>query len=158
MDDTELLAAIGRMVVNASELEYAIAELVAVAEGLRDEKCTKRATAIVAITGEGRRLFRSLAKGRADLQWLEGQTALMLNARNFVAHSIRQGDGIAKEQPTLFVLNPRQGETMITTAMALNNARMIREGCEWVRDAIDVEISGVRAVQRPRYWRGRERY
>jgi len=33
VDDTELLAAIGRIAVNAALLEYAVAELVAVIEG-----------------------------------------------------------------------------------------------------------------------------
>ena len=33
MDDTELLAAIGRIAVNAALLEYAVAALVAVIEG-----------------------------------------------------------------------------------------------------------------------------
>lgn len=38
-DNMELMAAIGRMMVNAAELEYAVAELSATAEGLRGEEC-----------------------------------------------------------------------------------------------------------------------
>lgn len=38
-DDMELMAAIGRMVVNAAELQYAVAELADTAEGLRGEEC-----------------------------------------------------------------------------------------------------------------------
>jgi hypothetical protein len=45
-DDTELMAAIGRMMVKAAELEYAVAELAAAADdGLRGEECRERATA-----------------------------------------------------------------------------------------------------------------
>jgi hypothetical protein len=66
----------------------------------------------------------------------------MLRARSFVAHSVAQEDAIAEGLPALFVLQPRQGETMITTALASNNARMIREGFGWVQEAIAAEIVG----------------
>ncbi|HUY46022.1 MAG TPA: hypothetical protein VMV92_09890 [Streptosporangiaceae bacterium] len=45
-EDTELLAAIGRMVVNAAQLECSVAELVAIADGLRGRKYQDRATRI----------------------------------------------------------------------------------------------------------------
>jgi hypothetical protein len=35
---------------------------------------------------------------------------------------------VAEGHPALFVLSPRQGETMITTGQALSHAQMIREG------------------------------
>jgi hypothetical protein len=63
-DDMELMAAIGRVVVNAAELEYAVAELAAAAEGLRDEECRERATAIVRRTGDAMRQFERLAQER----------------------------------------------------------------------------------------------
>ena len=67
----ELMAAIGRMVVNAAELEYAVAELAATAEGLRGEECRERATAIVRRTGEAMRQFeRLVSQERPDLRWL----------------------------------------------------------------------------------------
>jgi hypothetical protein len=47
LDDTELSAAIGRMVVEAATLEHSAAVLVAATEGLRDEACEDRALAIV---------------------------------------------------------------------------------------------------------------
>lgn len=68
-DDTELMAAIGRMVVNAVELECAVAELAATAEGLRGQECRERATAIVRRTGEAMRQFERLAQERTDLGW-----------------------------------------------------------------------------------------
>ena len=52
MDDTELLAAIGRIVVNGAVLEYAVAELVAATEGMRDAEGRRhRAVEIVRVTG-----------------------------------------------------------------------------------------------------------
>lgn len=102
------MAAIGRMMVNAAELEYAVAELAATVEGLRGEECRERATAIVRRTGEVMRQFERLALERPDLGWLIG-------ARHFVAHAVPQQDAVAEGRPALFVLSPRQGETMITT-------------------------------------------
>jgi hypothetical protein len=141
-DDTELMAAIGRMVVNAAELEYAVAELAATAEGLRGEECRERATAIVRRTGEAMRQFEHLVQGRPDLGWLMRDTAGLLGARHFVAHAVPQQDAIAEGRPALFVLSPRQGETMIPTGQALNNARMIREGTGRIRDEIATLLCG----------------
>ena len=78
-DDVELMAAIGRMVVNAAELEYAVAELAATAQGLRGEECRERATAIVRRTGEAMRQFERLVEQeRPDLGWLMRDTAACL--------------------------------------------------------------------------------
>jgi hypothetical protein len=142
MDDTELLAAIGRIVVNAAMLEYAVAELVAVIEGLRDaEARQERAVEIVRVTGKGMRLFERAAKQRPDLGWLLRDTRTMLNARHFVAHAVAQHDAVAEGRPALFVFQPRQGETMITTELARNNARLIREGVARIQEAIAAEIA-----------------
>jgi hypothetical protein len=135
-DDAELMAAIGRMVVNAAELEYAVAELAATAEGLREEECRERATAIVRRTGEAMRQFERLAHERSDLGGLMRDTADLLGARHFVAHAVPQQDAAAEGHPALFVLSPRQGETMITTGQAVSNAGMIREGTGRIRDEI----------------------
>ena len=59
-DDMELMAAIGRMVVNAAEPEYAVAELAATARGPAGEECRERATAIVRRTGEAVGQFERL--------------------------------------------------------------------------------------------------
>jgi hypothetical protein len=141
-DDTELMASIGRMVVNAAELEYAVAELDATAEGLRDEECRERATAIVRRTGEAMRQFKRLAQERPDLGWLMRDTAGLLGARHFVAHAVPQQDAVAEGHPALFILSPRQGETMISTGQALSNARMIREGTGRIRDEIAAVLRG----------------
>jgi hypothetical protein len=93
-DDTELMAAIGRVVVNAAELEYVVAELAATAEGLRGEECRERATAIVRRTGEAMRQFERLALERPDLGWLMRDTAGLLGARHFVAHAVPEQDAV----------------------------------------------------------------
>jgi hypothetical protein len=141
-DDTELMAAIGRVVVNAAELEYVVAELAATAEGLRGEECRERATAIVRRTGEAMRQFERLALERPDLGWLMRDTAGLLGARHFVAHAVPEQDAVAEGRPALFVLSPRQGETMITTGQALSNAEMIREGTGRIRDEIAALLGG----------------
>jgi hypothetical protein len=142
-DDMELMAAIGRVVVNAAELEYAVAELAATAEGLRGDECRERATAIVRKTGQAMRQFERLVQQeRPDLDWLMRDTAGLLGARHFVAHAVLQQDAIAEGHPALFVLSPRQGETMITTGQALSNAQMIGEGTGRIRDEIATLLGG----------------
>ncbi len=141
VDDTELMAAIGRMVVNAAVLDYSIAELVAVTEGLRDEACQDRATAIVKKTGKAMRLFERLAEERPDLDWLMRDTKGLRQARNFVAHSVAQQPAVAGGLPALFILDPDGAETMIMTAQARNNARMIAEGRTRIQQAINEEIT-----------------
>jgi hypothetical protein len=145
MDDTELLAAIGRIVVEAAVPEYSVAMLVAVTEGLRGEACGDRAMAIVKKTGEAMRLFERLAEKRPDLAWLMRDTKGLLGARHFVAHAIAQQDAVAEGRAALFILHPRGGESMITTAQARNSARMIREGRDRIQDAIAAATSGGRA-------------
>jgi hypothetical protein len=92
VDDTELLAAIGRMVVEAAVLEYAVARLVAVSEGLRGAASEDRALEIVRKTGEAMRQFRALAEKRPKIAYLMRDTEGLLGARHFVAHSIFQQD------------------------------------------------------------------
>jgi len=51
LEDRELLAAIGEVVVNAAALDYAVAVLVATIEGHRDQSCEDYAVAIVKAGG-----------------------------------------------------------------------------------------------------------
>ena len=142
MDDTELLAAIGRIVVQAALLDYSVATLVATCEGLRGEACEARAAAIVRTAGKAMGLFERLAKQRPDLAWLMNDTKLMFGARNFVAHSVAQQDAISDGEAALFILDPRTGESMITTRQARNNVRLISEGVARIQAAIAAEMSG----------------
>ena len=51
MEDKELLAAIGRVVVTSAVLEYSVAVLVAMTDGHRDQDCEDHALAMVRSTG-----------------------------------------------------------------------------------------------------------
>ena len=66
----------------------------------------------------------------------------MPGARNSVAHPVAQQDAVAEGCPALFVLQPRHGETMITTALARKNAQMINQGIGWVQERIALEFAG----------------
>ena len=88
------------------------------------------------------RQFERLALERPGLGWLMRDTAGLLGARHFVAHAVPQQDAVADGRPALFVLSPRQGETMITTGQALNNAEMIREATGRIRDEIAALLGG----------------
>jgi hypothetical protein len=61
MEDRELLAAIGQVVVDAARLEYFAAVLVAVTEGHRDQDCEEHAFAMVKKTGGAKRELRMRA-------------------------------------------------------------------------------------------------
>lgn len=93
------------------------------------------AVAIVRTAGKAMGLFERLAKQRPDLAWLIRDTKSMFGARNFVAHSVAQQDAISDGEAALFVLDPRTGESMITTRQARNNARLISEGVARCRAA-----------------------
>jgi hypothetical protein len=141
MTDTDLLAAIGRIVVEAAMLEYSVATLIAVTEGLQGEECEERAQAIAASPGKAMHRFGTLARKRDDLRWLKHDTQGLLQARHFVAHAVFQEDALAEGKAAIFVLSPKKGETMITLAHADDNARIIREGRVRIQAAIAAEIS-----------------
>jgi hypothetical protein len=140
MTDTGLLAAIGRVVVEAAMLEYSVASLIAASEGLQGGERQERARDITASTGRAMGLFKELAVRRDDLGPLWWDTKGLLQARHFVAHAVYQEDAEAEGQAALFILSPRIGETMITIAQAEDNARMIREG----RARIEAVITAMR--------------
>jgi hypothetical protein len=143
MTDTDLLAAIGRIIVEAAMLEYSVASLIAASEGLQGEDREERARSITVSTGKAMALFEKLTERRNDLGPLWRDTKGLLQARHFVAHSVYQEDAVAEGRAALFILNPRIGETMITMAQAEGNARMIREGRARIEAVITAIASGV---------------
>jgi len=88
MTDTGLLAAIGRIVVEAAMLEYSVASLIAASEGLQGWECEERARDITSSTGRAMGLFKELAVKRDDLGPLWWDTKGLLQARHFVAHAV----------------------------------------------------------------------
>ena len=145
--DTDLLAAIGRIVVEAAMLEYSVASLIAAAEGLQGVEREERARAVTASTGMAMRLFEKLAEGRrrppAAVPGHQGTPA----SPAFVAHSVYQQDAVAEGRAALFILHPRTGETMITMTQAQDNARMIREGRTRIEAVITAVDSGIPCQQ-----------
>ena len=141
VDDRDLFEAIGRVVIGAAELEYAVALLVAVAEGLRGRDSRQRALAIVRSTGEAMRQFGRLAAHRSDLAWLQRDTAQLMRARHFIAHPVVQQDAVAEGDAALFIVNPRSGEeTMITTAQVVSHVQYFREARGRIYVAIASEL------------------
>jgi hypothetical protein len=140
-DDRGLFEAIGRIVIGAAELEYAVALLVAVTEGLRGRDAGARAHAIVKVTGQAGREFQGLATSRPDLAWLQQDTAQLMRARNFIAHPVVQEDAVAEGKAALFIVNSRSGEeTMITMAQVVNHVEYFKEARARIYMAIANEL------------------
>lgn len=79
MEDQELLAAIGKVVVDSAALEYAIAVLVAITDGHRDQDCEGHAVAIVKKSGGAMRELRKMACAQLRGRGMSSrQTARML--------------------------------------------------------------------------------
>jgi hypothetical protein len=96
----ELMAAIGRMVVNAAELEYAVAESAATAEGLRVRNAgSARRRSCGGLARPMRQFERLVEQERPDLGWLMRDTAGLLGARHFVAHAVPQQEAVAEGHP-----------------------------------------------------------
>jgi hypothetical protein len=145
VDDRDLFEAIGRVVIGAAELEYAIALLVAVTEGLRRRDAAQRAVAIVKSTGRAMRLFERLAAQRPDLAWLQRDAAQLMRARHFIAHPVVQQDAVAEGSAALFILNPKSGEeTMITTAQVVNHVQYFKEERARIYMAIANELAAIK--------------
>jgi hypothetical protein len=130
MHDTDVLAAIGAVVVEAATLEYGAAVLVAVFEGHRGTQVEHRATAIAKKTGRAMRELDKLAKAhpaRHDLQRIAHDAQAVLDERHVIAHSIAVDDAQIGDQPALVMWNPRYGtEAEITTPDLMDHARDIR--------------------------------
>src|SRR5260370_21220003 len=91
----ELMAAVGRMVVGAATVEYAVAVLVAVTEGHRDQGAVDRAIQLVREDDAPVRELRKLAAGppeRRDLKWLLRSAEAVLEGRNVIVHAISLED------------------------------------------------------------------
>jgi len=141
VDDTELLAAIGRIVVESARLDYAIAILAATTEGLTGQDREIRARQIVKRSGEVPRQLKQLTEKLPGLAWLMDDIDGLRRGRNFVAHAVAQQDAVAEGHAALFIVNLRDGtETMITTSQAASHARYIQEDRRRIWDAIANQI------------------
>ena len=112
---------------------------------LEGEERAQRATETVQSPGRVKRQLGRLSEQRPELGWLMCDTEGLLNARHFVAHSVKQADAVADGEAALFIFNPKQGESMITLVQARNNVRLMREG----RERIEAETAKVISGDRP---------
>ncbi len=88
MDDQEILAAIGQIVVNASVLESEVAVLAALTEGSSGEAAHNRAREIAGKTGQAVSLLRSRAESDHRLGPLLRDVKGALGERGILAHSV----------------------------------------------------------------------
>lgn len=92
MDEQELYAAVGQIVVGASALEWQVALLIALAEG----RGRDRAREIAGQTGRAKELLKKRAEADPSLRPLHNDVQQLLDERGTLAHSllfvVRQGD------------------------------------------------------------------
>lgn len=130
-DRRDLLAAIGEVVVCTARLELAVAILVAVTDGLRDQAAEVRAEAIIAerpgkALDELRRISRECPE-RQDLKLALHDAKSVVSDRHILAHSVTLEDTKVDELPAIVMRNAReQAEATITLPQILSLAHDIR--------------------------------
>jgi hypothetical protein len=143
--DRELLASVGRVVVDAALLEYAVATFDAAAEGLRGQACEDRALDIIKYPGRAMKLFKLIAAGRPHLRWLAEDTDSVLAGRHFIAHAVAQEPAVTDDgEAALFILAARldEPETMVIQSQLENQARLLRDACARIDALTKAEITG----------------
>lgn len=143
MEDQELLAAIGQVVVDAAVLEYFVAVLVAVIQGQGEE----HAQMLAARPGAAMRQLWTLVgerSDRSDLKLACHDAQAVLNDRHVIAHSIALEQVEVRGQRAQVIWHPRSGrETRITAAQVLDHAHDVRIAARRVQKLIAAE-AGVR--------------
>lgn len=142
INDQELLAKLGKVVVNSTVLEYTIAVLVALTEGKRGDACDDRAVEIVKQTGGARRELAALAMIRPRIAWLCTETRDLLTSRNILVHSLILDHGQDGDQYAMAIYDPRQDtETVVSTHVVARHAEYFEQNCARFREAITAEIA-----------------
>jgi hypothetical protein len=141
VEDKELLAAIGKVIVDSATLEYAVAVLVATFEGHRDQDREDRALVIVQDRrGGARGALRKLARqhpDRRDLKRVLSGADAVLEDRHVLAHSLMLEE---VESGAALIFSPReQAETRITAGQVLDHAHDIRLAFDRVAQVIEAE-------------------
>ena len=160
-DYQDLMAAIGRLVLGAATLEYAVAVLVALTEGHRDRAAEDRALQLIQQAGAPMRELRKLAAGppeRRDLKGLLQDAEAVLEDRDFAVHAIPLEDITAGEQGGLIGWHPRTGqEIRLTTPAVLGHVQDL--GTAWRRSAEAIAAASSqtgtrRVIRRPAVFGG----
>ena len=139
MEDHELLAAIGRVVVDAAVLEYFVAVLVAVIESQGEEHARNLVSQPGAALRELKRLVRE-RPDRRDLKLACHDAQAVLADRHVLAHSIALEQVEFRGQSARVIWHPRSGrETQITAAQILGHVQDIRIAARRVQELIAAE-------------------
>jgi hypothetical protein len=145
MENEDLMAAVGKVVVDAAALEYSVAVLVATTEGHQDQDCEDRALALVKDVGRAMRELKNLASAHLERPGLMGlwrDVRAVLNGRNVIVHAIPLEDVRVGAQGGLISWHARTGkEARLTTSAVLSLAQDIRIAYRRVHDAIATESS-----------------
>jgi hypothetical protein len=139
VEDQELFAAIGQVVVNAAVLEYFVAVLVAVIEGQGEEHAQMLAARPGEAMGKLGKLVRE-RPDRSDLKLAWHDTQAVLNDRHVIAHSVALEHVEVNGQLARVIWHPRSGrEAQITAAQVLGHVQDIRIATRRVQKVIAAE-------------------
>jgi hypothetical protein len=126
VEDQELLAAIGKVALDAAALEYLIAVLVAATEGQTEDYARK----LAASPGAARKALEKLSAARParmDLDLLSRDASALVTDRHVLMHSVAMRDIEDSGGPGVGIWNPlKNAETRITAPQVLDHARSIR--------------------------------
>jgi hypothetical protein len=145
MEDKELMAAVGQVVVDSATLEYFAAVLVAMTEGHRDQDCENRALALVKNPGEAMGALKAVARARPEqpgFMRLWHDARAVLEDRNVIVHAVPLEVVRVGAEGGLIGWVPRKGrEIEFTTSAVLDHSRDIRIACRRFHEAIAAESS-----------------
>ena len=143
MEDQELLAAIGLVVVNAAAFDYAIAVLTATLESAD----TERVRDLASTSGKARKALTKIAdanRDRLDIRMLSKAANELLDDRGILAHSIILTDTEYSGQPTYSSWNPkRDAEAPVTIEQLLEHAQAMRVNTGRAYDLIAAQKPGM---------------
>lgn len=140
--DQELLAELGKVVVNSAVLEYTIAVLIALVEGRRGDACEDRAIDIVKQAGGVRRELAGLSEIRPGIARLCTETGQLLDSRNILVHSLITGDWRDRDQYIIAIYDPRRDTaTVVTPQVAARHAEYFTQNRNRFINAINAEIA-----------------
>ncbi len=126
VEDQELLAAIGKVALDAAALEYLIAVLVAATEGQTEDYARQ----LAASPGAARNALEKLSAARparVDLDLLSRDASALVTDRHVLMHSVAMRDIEDSGGPGAGIWSPlKNAETRITAPQVLDHARSIR--------------------------------
>ncbi|HVB45641.1 MAG TPA: hypothetical protein VNF47_23445 [Streptosporangiaceae bacterium] len=152
VDDQPILTELGRVVIGSTVLEYRVACLVALTEGIRGRAVDDRALEIVKQTGAARSQLAHLAKVRPRIKWLCDDSNKLLEARNILVHSLVTGRGQDNDVYAAAIYSARHDTVeFITAHVVARHADYFEQNCTTLRRAINAELAGELTGQSPSF-------